>query len=505
MLTKILPIYYRKRLLFNATLSVVQVVVLGATYFIIYTILLKNLGSQKLGTWSVVLSTSSIASIANIGLSSSLVKYIASYSNFKENNSSNINNLIKTSILSIGIFVGFVSICLYFLGFYLLGVALPISELKEARSLLPFSLISLWIGSLGGIFLSTLDGFHSSSLRSLIYIISALIFVLIGLQLLPYYGLMGIAIAQIIQAIAIVLLSFFGIKFVFKDFNIFPLHWDRATFDNIFKFSLDFQIIGLSQLLYDPVTKFFLARYGGLSFVGYYEMSSRLIVQIRTLIVSANQVMIPSIASSSVNNMDKSYAKVLNLVISVTFPTMVGVIVFTPYVCYYWIGHYEVYFMWSLLTLTISWCLNIMSTPAYFSCIGLGNLKGILFSHIFMAVANTLLGWIFGNYFAGLGVIMAWGISIAIGSIITLIFYKQNYRKGYIDVDKNHFYSFLIPSILCIVVCYYLFEMNYTHLLPLKLLFFTALIFCVYLLLLLSIYIKKVNYFLKKVQPKFKV
>ena len=32
--------------------------------------------------------------------------------------------------------------------------------------------------------------------------------------------------------------------------------------------------------------------------VGYYEMASRLVVQLRSLIVSANQVMIPVIAES---------------------------------------------------------------------------------------------------------------------------------------------------------------------------------------------------------------
>ena len=488
MLSKILPLYYRKRLLFNAILSVAQVIVLGGTYFIIYTILLKNLGSQKLGTWSIVLSTSSIANIANIGLSSSLVKYIASYSNDLETNTYKINNLIKTSVLSIGAFVGIVCICLYFLGYYFLKSALPLTELEEAIILLPFSLASLWISSLGGVFLSTLDGFHSSSLRSLIYMISALIFVFLGWQLLPFYGLLGIAIAQITQSLTIVFLSIVGIKLVFKNLVILPLRWDKQTFNHIFKFSMNFQIIGLTQLLYDPITKFFLAKYGGLSFVGYYEMASRLIVQVRTLIVSANQVVVPSIATNSTNNIDESYPKILNLVILFTFPVIVGVIIFTPFISYYWIGHYEFYFITSLLILTISWFFNIISTPSYFSSIGLGSLQGILFSHIFIAIANISLGWLLGFSFGGIGVIVAWGVSLVSGSLITVIYYNRKFRANLKNINQKQFYNNLISSFLCICISYYLFERENSSTSPNILLLYSILIYFLYLMITISIY-----------------
>ncbi len=484
MLLKILSLYNRRRLLFNAILSVLQVVILGGTYFIIYTILLRNLGAQKLGTWSVVLSTSSIANIANIGLSSSLVKYIAEYSNSIEDNSTKISNLIKTSTISIGIFVGIVCLFLYVIGYYLLEKALPITELDEARYLLPFSLVSLWISSLAGIFLSTLDGFHYSSLRSLIYIISSFAFIIIGWQLLPFWGLTGIAIAQTIQAFINLVLSFWGINFVFKYFKILPFKWDRETFNHIFKFSINFQIISLCQLLYDPVTKFFLAKYGGLSSVGYYEMASRLVIQIRTLIVSANQVIVPTVASNNTKNTDETYPKILNLVISITLPIFVAIVIFTPYISYYWIGEFEFHFMWFLLILTISWFSNIISTPSYFSSIGLGNLKGILYSHIFIAISNIILGWALGILFAGIGVIIGWGLSLILGSLITLDYYNRNYRINKKSIDYKQFIRILIPSLACLLVSFYYFDSIVVHQNPN---FFLVKTIIVYLLYLVSI------------------
>jgi O-antigen/teichoic acid export membrane protein len=56
--------------------------------------------------------------------------------------------------------------------------------------------------------------------------------------------------------------------------------------------------VSISQLLYEPTTKILLSKYGGLGILGNYEMASRLVNQVRALIVNANQVVIPIIAEN---------------------------------------------------------------------------------------------------------------------------------------------------------------------------------------------------------------
>ena len=58
----------KRRLLINAIMSVVQVVVTSGILFVLYRFLIRTIGVEKLGIWSVVLSTSSVAGIANLGL-----------------------------------------------------------------------------------------------------------------------------------------------------------------------------------------------------------------------------------------------------------------------------------------------------------------------------------------------------------------------------------------------------------------------------------------------------
>ena len=52
--------------LLNVISSGGQVLLIGLVYFFLYRLLLKVLGVELLGVWSVVLSTSSLANLANL-------------------------------------------------------------------------------------------------------------------------------------------------------------------------------------------------------------------------------------------------------------------------------------------------------------------------------------------------------------------------------------------------------------------------------------------------------
>lgn len=498
MLIKILSFYHKKRLLTNALLSVCQVLVIGATYFILFSIVLKSLGSIKLGVWSLILSTSSVANIANIGLASSLVKYIASYSPDKD--ADKINNLIKTGLLSIAIFIGIIALFIYVIGYIALPIFIVPTELDEGLFLLPLSLISLWINGVGGVFLSAIDGLHSSSLRSVIYIFSSLLFLLLAYLLLPHYGLVGVAIAQIIQASTIFLLAGTGLKIIFKKFSLFPLFLDKATFKQIFEYSTKFQTIGILQLFYDPTTKFLLSKYGGLDFVGFYEMSSRLVLQIRSLIVSANQVIVPTVASRVQNNtQDTLYPKVLNLVIMLAFPIGISLIILAPYISFYWIGYYEPYFIYSLIILSIGYFLNILCVPAYFSSIGIGSLQGILNAHIVMAILNASLGLILGYLFDGWGVITAFAITILIGGEMMITSYHKQQNIPMKAIIKNDFYKVGIYSLITAIIGLSLYWAEAINLRASYLLSFNFLLLFVYFKLIL-----KHNLFFNSILDRFK-
>ena len=56
----------------------------------------------------------------------------------------------------------------------------------------------------------------------------------------------------------------------------------------VFKYGMNFQAIGLAQMLYDPITKSILSKYGSLDFVAIFEMASKLVIQVRSISAATN-------------------------------------------------------------------------------------------------------------------------------------------------------------------------------------------------------------------------
>ena len=56
-----------------------QVIVTAATLFVLYRYLIHTLGVEALGIWSIVMASSTVLSVGELGLSDSIVKYMAKY------------------------------------------------------------------------------------------------------------------------------------------------------------------------------------------------------------------------------------------------------------------------------------------------------------------------------------------------------------------------------------------------------------------------------------------
>ena len=75
----------KRQIILNAIMSFIQIMVISGVLFILYKFLLNTIGVEQLGIWSLVLATTAVTQIANLGLSGSVVKYVAKYIARKEN------------------------------------------------------------------------------------------------------------------------------------------------------------------------------------------------------------------------------------------------------------------------------------------------------------------------------------------------------------------------------------------------------------------------------------
>jgi O-antigen/teichoic acid export membrane protein len=446
------------RLVVNALLSVCQVIIVGLSYFIIFRIILNSLGEDVLGIWTLVFSVSSVSNIANLGISASLVKFVATY--YSKQDYVSVNQLLYVSLVIVGTIMAALAFLILFLGDFLLEyVLVNATQLNSAKALLPFSLLSFWLNTVGAIFLSVLDGMIRTYVRNIIYIVSSIIFCICSYLVIGNYGIIGVSIAQIMQGTLIIIMAIIALKKYLPNFDIVGFHWSKKLFKEIFAYSVNFQVISILTLLTDPVTKFFLSSNGSLSAVGYFEMANRLVIQVRQLIVTANQTIIPWIAQKSEKEGEiiSIYIRLFQLVSFISIPLMALIIIQSPIISLLWIGHYEPFFVFSVVCLGIAYTTNIACGPAYFSNMGTGHLKPIIVVNLIMAIANVGLGWIGGFFFHSYGVVLGWSVSLMISSMYLIFLFRKQYKIP-VNIYDKYFFKLLFTYIFSITTMIIFFQ-----------------------------------------------
>jgi len=418
----------KRLVLINASMSVVQVVAISGTFFVLYRLLLDTIGVEQLGIWSLVLATTSFAQIANLGISGGIVKFVAKY--VARSEVRNVYDVIQTAVISIGILVGVVLCAGYPFIKWVLLRAVPDSSAGDVVQLLPYSVLSLWLGMVTGVFQSGLDGFQKIYIRNFLNIGNSALYALSCVALAPRYGLIGLAYAQVITSVVMLIVSWISIKKYLPELPIIPHQWNTTLFKEIIAYGVNFQVMSVVAMLCDPITKVFLGKFGGLSMVGYFDMANKMLQQFRALIVSANQVLVPAIAGLQETTPKKIHSVYLTsyrLLFYLSFPLYSLAIISLPTISRIWIGRYEGVFVVFGTMLGIGWLLNILNAPAYFSYLGIGDLRWNVISHLTAGLLNAGLGYTLGTAYGGIGVVWGWVVSLALGSSVPYVAYHLSF------------------------------------------------------------------------------
>ena len=425
----------KRQILINAIMSTTQVAVIGGILFILYRFLLKTIGIEQLGIWSLVLATTAVTQIANLGLSGSVVKFVAKYIARGENE--NVSNIIQTASISVAVFVGLILMIGYPIARCILRLVILPESLPSAFAILPYAFLALWIMIVTSIFQAGLDGHQRIDLRCLLLMGGALFHLFLCFMFVPIHGLMGLAYARVIVNFTVLISSWILIKRYIPLLPIFPSKWNKNLFKEIIRYSVNFQVMTVATMLYDPITKALLSKFGGLSMVGYYEMANKMIIHLRALIVSANQVLIPVIADlkeRTPKKIQSIYLTSYQLIFYLALPLYSLIIVSMPIISELWIGYYEKNFVLFGILLAIGWFFYTLNAPARYVNLGTGELRWNVISHIVIALLNVGLGFLMGFSYGGIGVVVAWVISLALGSSIIYLSYHIRHKIPLIEL-----------------------------------------------------------------------
>jgi O-antigen/teichoic acid export membrane protein len=383
----------------NAMVAVGQVIVTSVVLFMLYRYLIKTIGVERLGIWSVVMAAASALRIGEMGLSGSATKYVAKY--YALNQPKKAAMVVQTAALSLAVIVALFLAILYPLLHWGFAFIFPVNSLEEARILLPFALFYLWLITISGVFQSGLDGCLRTDLRGLLVIGGNFLLLGLALVMVPRFGLIGLVYAQLFQAFAMALIGWAFLRYAIKDLPIVLRQWSYGSFKEILGYSANLQLINICVMLFEPVTKMFLAKFGGLSMAGYYEMAQRLVSQIRAVLLAANKILVPVIArlhETDPKRIQDIYKDDYRMLLYLALPAYMGIVALSPVISELWIGRYTEIFVLFLMVLSSAAFLHILTGPAYFMNLGTGHLKWNVAAHVMMSAGNLLLAFFLGSW-----------------------------------------------------------------------------------------------------------
>lgn len=409
-----------RRVVPNAVASVLQIALVALALFLIYRFLLQRVGTEKLGTWSLVVALVSLGRVAELGIPGSVVRYVARLE--ADHDYAQAERLIARSAALLAVSLGLGLLALYVPLRGSIDLLFPRTAHDDALQLLPWCMAMTWVSGISGVLLAGLDGQSRMTQRAALVIAGTLLLTAAAMALVPGFGIRGMVLAQLGQGLFLMI----GAALVLSHRRRPPAParrgGERVRWKALLGYGAGFQFITLVGILLDPMTKAILGRVDGLSAVAYFELASKLVLQVRNLVVSANQVMVPYIASITgvPGKVAQVYRSSWKAVFVIAIPVFALLAVNVPAISMLWLGTLQPLFCAFALLLIGANAVNVLCGPAYFSNLGEGELRWNVLAHAIMAAANALLSVSLGYLFQATGVILGYSLAVISGSVMLL-------------------------------------------------------------------------------------
>jgi O-antigen/teichoic acid export membrane protein len=398
-----------------------QTLFITALTFILYRLMLDRIGIDNIGVWSLVLSSVNIVGVGNFGISSLLTKFVAEYTSTER--WEDLHGIIGTSLTIVFGFMLLISVVFYVL-FSLIIASLfshETAHMAVAQQLVPYAIGSLLLNFLAVALTSCLEGVKKIYIKSLITSLSFVCYFIACYVLMQHFGLLGLAYAQLIQAVVLLLMALMATHYFIPKLRLHRLVFQRDKIKIVFQYGANLQIANIAQIVGDPLLKTLMSKFGGLTATAYYDMAQKVSGNVRNLLVNANQAVVPEFAQrQALNDLEgikKLFTRNQNLIFSLCAVVFCAILGLSNVISFLWLGHVEGIFVYILCFVTFGHWLNALSVPAYFLYLGTGDLRHNTRSAVLIVLTYGVVGSTLGYFLGMQGVLIAWVCGCAVGMV----------------------------------------------------------------------------------------
>ncbi len=436
----------------NIIFSFAQTAITMTCLFLSYRILIQTSGLEALGMWSLLLAFGGFVRLFDVSGASALGRFVprAKHSSDGGNQVEVIHTLLVSScILNFGVVLIFFGMALAFV-----VPSIDDAQRSDARAILPWIMLTLFLMPLSAGVSAAIDGLQRADLRSVIVAIASVISLVINFVLVPFWGTTGFAIGHVAQMGIIIILGWIVLRRHVEGFGWVPSNWRPEVFRRTLMYSLKINGIGLVAVFFEPLCRVLIGFSAGTSSLAVYELASRVIVQIRALVLAGAAPLLPLLASMSGSN-DPKFEEVLlrtSRAILWLSPTVALLSVLAaPAVSFVVLERIDSSLIQMNAILSWGWSISLSVVPLYLAAQSTGNLQWNFLSHLALAVSVVLFWMLLPHSFGEIKVVV--GIALGLLASALCVLFGNTRSLGQSRTVRSLSLGYISAGMTITIIC----------------------------------------------------
>ncbi len=439
----------------------------GTFWQIIITLVLtpyiiSYIGIERFGIWAIVGVLTGYFGLLDFGIGTGFVKYISEY--HTKNDYKKINQIINTGVT----FYSILAILIIIVGLFFINPLLSIFSISEelhseAQFVFMLGIIIFCLSNALSAFGAIQNGLQRMDITNKISIAVSIPMVIGTIYFLESgYGLRGLMINNaIIFSISSIINIIIGLKLL-PELRLSPFLFDKEMLKKLFSYGYKLQISRFAQLVSFQTDKLLITYFLGIGLVVFYQIGSsitQLMRQIPLLVVSA---LIPAASEIEARNgresLNELYLRGSKHLIFISTPLLFFVIINASLIVRTWMGEGYEMAVSIIQILAIGYYANTVTGVASSIASGVARTEFEMKFGSFMAILNLCLGIILIIKIGFIGVVIGTTISLTISSL----FFMKAFNKylgcllsDYIQLFYKPLFSCIIPTLIILFLNYH--------------------------------------------------
>ena len=406
----------------NGLFSALQSLTTIVCVFLSYRILIAEAGLSGLGLWSLLMMFAGMAQTFDVSGASALARSVARHEH--ETPEARLAEVVHTVLLTSCAINAVLMLVLLAAAPAAIDALVAPESKGAAFALLPWVAVIVLTLPLSVGVAAAIDGTGRADQRAQLMAGAAVAGLAVAWIAIPMLGLVGLAIAQLCQQGLVVAGGWILLRRHVPGLGFAPRRWRRSVFLKTTGYAVRLNTAGVLVLLFDPLVKFCLNAIGGLSALGIYELASRLVVQIRALVIGATTPLIPAFAASAAldqHRFDSLLGRSMNFASLAAPGVAVATLAAAPIMSIVILGSISVPLLQATAVLALGWSLNILSLPLYLAAQAGGLLRWNMMSHVVQSIAVVLATVLIVPVLSTNGVLIGVSAGLVLGAAVTIV------------------------------------------------------------------------------------